>query len=140
MLLSFSLLLRSVHKFHSAGTALMRKFNLYFFQRWTFVVSDVSMTQRSSCESYSSNWSQDFLCPSVKSVKIPAAPCPAKRNPSVAHLSLSPLHLCHHSFSAFHSAVHRPFCAETSTHCRIYNPILTHKTDLREDANGHKVI
>ena len=33
-LLSFSLLLRSVLKFDSVGTALMRKFDLYFFQRW----------------------------------------------------------------------------------------------------------
>ena len=58
-LLSFSLLLRPILKFHSVGTALVRNFDLYFIQRWTFVFSDVSMTQRSSCESYSSNWSQD---------------------------------------------------------------------------------
>ena len=58
-LLSFSLLLRSVLKFHSVGTALM-KFDLYFIQRWILVFSDVCLTQRSSCESYSWNWSQDF--------------------------------------------------------------------------------
>ena len=36
-LLSFSLLLRSVLKFHRAGIALMRNFDLYFIQQWTFV-------------------------------------------------------------------------------------------------------
>ena len=39
---------------------LRRKFDLYFIQRWTFAFSDICLTQRSSCESYSSNWSQDF--------------------------------------------------------------------------------
>ena len=34
-LLSFSLLLRLTLKFHSVGTALMRKFDLYFSRRWT---------------------------------------------------------------------------------------------------------
>ena len=60
-LLSFSLLLRSVLKFYSAGTALTRKFDLYFIQRWTFVFSDVCLTQRSSCELCSSDWSQTFV-------------------------------------------------------------------------------
>ena len=59
-LLSFSLHLRSVLKFQSVGTALLKKFDLYFIQRWTFAFSDVCLTQRSSCGSYSSNWSQDF--------------------------------------------------------------------------------
>ena len=53
-LLSFSLLLRSVLKFHSVRTSLMRGFDLYFSKRWSFVFSDVCLTQRSSCESYSS--------------------------------------------------------------------------------------
>ena len=35
-LLSFSLLLRPVLKFHRAGIALMRNLDLYFIQRWTF--------------------------------------------------------------------------------------------------------
>ena len=35
-------------------------FDLYLIQRWTFVFSDVSLTQCSFCESYSPNWSQDF--------------------------------------------------------------------------------
>ena len=42
------------------GTSLMRNFDLYFTKRWTFVLSDVCLTQCSPCESYSSNWSQDF--------------------------------------------------------------------------------
>ena len=32
----------------------MRKFDLYLIQRWTFGFLDVRLTQRSSCESYSS--------------------------------------------------------------------------------------
>ena len=58
--LSLGLFLRSVLKFHSVRTALMRTFDLHFIQRWTFVVSDVCLTQRSSCESYSSKWSHNF--------------------------------------------------------------------------------
>ena len=59
-LLTFSLFLRSHLNFHGVGTALMRTFDLYFIQRWTFASSDVSLTQHSSCEPYSSNWSQNF--------------------------------------------------------------------------------
>ena len=60
-LLSFSLFLRSVFKFHSVGTSLMRNFDLYFSKRWSFIFSDTCLTLRSLCESYSSNWSQNFL-------------------------------------------------------------------------------
>ena len=56
----FSVFLISVLKFHGVGTALMRKFALFFFQHGPFAFSDVSMTLRSFCESYSSDWSQDF--------------------------------------------------------------------------------
>ena len=59
-LLSNNLLLRSVLKFHGVGTALMRKLDLHFTQRWTSVFSDVRLTQRSSCESHSSDWSPNF--------------------------------------------------------------------------------
>ena len=76
-LLSFSLLLRSVLKFYSAGTALMRKFDLYFIQRWTLAFSDVCLTQRSSCESYSSNLVPKLLGPSEKSLQILAAQRPS---------------------------------------------------------------
>ena len=57
----FSLFLRSVFKFHSVGTSLMRNFDLYFSKRWSFIFSDTCLTLRSLCESYSSNWSQNFL-------------------------------------------------------------------------------
>ena len=60
-LLSLGLFLRSVLKFHSVGTALMRTFDLCFVQRWTFVFSDGCLTQRSSCESHSSNRPQNFV-------------------------------------------------------------------------------
>ena len=43
-LLSFSLFPRSVLKFHSEGTALMRKFDLYHSDRRTFIFSDVCLT------------------------------------------------------------------------------------------------
>ena len=39
----------------------MRNFDLYFTKRWTFIFSDVCLTQCSPRESYSSNWSQ-HLC------------------------------------------------------------------------------
>ena len=35
-LLSFGLLLKPFLKYHSARTVLVRKFDLYFIQRWTF--------------------------------------------------------------------------------------------------------
>ena len=56
----FNLLLRSILKFHSVGTAVMKNFDAKFSERRTFVFCDVCMTLRSSCESYSSDWSQDF--------------------------------------------------------------------------------
>ena len=59
-LLSVSLCLRPVLKFHSVGTSLMRNFDLYFSKRRTFFFSDVCLTQGSSRESYSSNWFQYF--------------------------------------------------------------------------------
>ena len=59
-LLSFNLLLRSVLKFHGVVTALMRKFDLYFTERWSFGFSDVCVTLRCFCEPHSSNLSLDF--------------------------------------------------------------------------------
>ena len=37
---------RPVLKFHSVETSLIRNFGLYFSKRWSFVVSDVCLTQR----------------------------------------------------------------------------------------------
>ena len=45
---------RSVLNFHSVGTSLMRNFDLNFTKRWTFIFSDVCLTQCSLRESYSS--------------------------------------------------------------------------------------
>ena len=104
----------------------------------SFVFSDVCLTQRRSCESYSSLVPR-FLCPSVKSLQIPANRCPAIHKPTVANLSLLPLHFCHHPSSAFDLVVPQPSSAEMNTLCRIYNPILTYQTDIREDDNSHKV-
>ena len=59
-LLSLSLSWRSVLKFHGVWTSLMKNFDLYFIQRWTFIFSDVFLTQDSPCESCSSNWFQHF--------------------------------------------------------------------------------
>ena len=38
--------------FHSVGTSLMRNFDIYFSQRWSFLFQDTRMTQRRLCESY----------------------------------------------------------------------------------------
>ena len=102
----------------------MRSLKFYFIQRLTFVFWDVRLTQRSSCEPYSSNWSQN-LCPSVKSAKIPAARRPATCNPTVVHISLLLLHFCHHRSSAFYLVAPQPSSAEMSTLCRISIPIMT---------------
>ena len=52
-LLSFNLLLRPILKFQSVGTTQKRNLDLNFSERRTFVFSDVCMTVRSFCESYS---------------------------------------------------------------------------------------
>ena len=39
----------------------MRNFDLYLSKRWSFVFSDACLTQCTPCESYSSNWSQNFM-------------------------------------------------------------------------------
>ena len=63
-LLSCSLSSRSVLKFLSVGTSLMKNFDLYFPKRRTFFFSDVCLSQCSLCESYSSHWFQPLFCPS----------------------------------------------------------------------------
>ena len=50
------------------------------------------------------------------------------------------LHFCHHTSSAFCWVVPQPSSAEMSTVRRIYIPFRTLQTDIREDANSHKVI
>ena len=92
---------------------------------------DICLTQRNSCESCS-NWSQDFWA--------------LLRNRS-RFWRLSVLwyaiqlsytfhncycHCCHHPSSAFCSVVPQPSSAEMSTVRRIYIPLRTYKTDIRE--------
>ena len=42
------------------------------------------------------------------------------------------------SFFGFLFFFPQPLYAETSTHCRMYNPIQTFRIDIREDANSHR--
>ena len=86
-LLSFSLLLRSVLKFHRAGL------------RWWGILTCILFSNGPLFLGCLHDAAQllwivldelvpRLLCPSVKSLRIPAARCPAIRNPTVAHLSL----------------------------------------------------
>ena len=126
-LLSFSLFLRSVLIFQSVRTWLMKNFDLYFFKRWSFLFSDVCLTQCSPRESYSSNWSEHFG-------SLPRNRCRLWR------LSVLSTALWSSPFSALCLVVLQPSSAETSTLRRIYNPIQTYRIDILEDANTHKVI
>ena len=128
-LLSFSLSWRSVLKFHCVGTSLMRNFDLYCIQRWTFIFSDVCFTQCSPCESYSSNWSQNFRV-------LPRNRCRFWRLRVLWYTT----HLSHRVrnshctfvitlFSAFCLVVPQPSSAEISTlrrknNLEIHNPIV----------------
>ena len=81
-LLSFGLFPRSVLKIYGVGTALMRTFDLYCIQRWTFAFSDVCLTQRSSCEPHSSKWSQNFCAPPrIVTDSGSSASCDTQPNP-----------------------------------------------------------
>ena len=139
-LLSLSLLLKSVLKFHSVRTSLMKKCDLYFIQRWTFVFSDVCLMQHSSCESYSSNWPQNFWALPRNRYRFLRLSVlwHATQLSHTVHNSV--LHLCHHPSSACCWIVPQPSSAEKSTLRRIYIPLQTYRIDIREDANSHKVI
>ena len=60
-LLSFSLFVGPILEFHSAGTSLMSRFDLYFSKRWSFLVPDTRVTWRRLCESNSLNCVQNFV-------------------------------------------------------------------------------
>ena len=60
-LLSFSLFMGPVLKFHRVGTSLMRIFDLYFSKLWSVLFQDTCLTLRGLSESYSLIWFQDFL-------------------------------------------------------------------------------
>ena len=86
-LLSFNLFLE-ILKFHSVGTALMRKFDLYFTERWYFCVLGCLRDAVQPLCIVLVELLPRLLCSSVKSVKIPAALCREIHNQTVAHLSL----------------------------------------------------
>ena len=133
--LSLSLFLRSVLKFHGVGTALMRTFDLYFMQRWTFAFSDVCLTQRSSCESLHVEIGPQNLCALPRNrFRFLAAQRPVIHNPTVAHFSQQLLHFCHHPSSGFCCVVPRPSSAEMSTLRRTYIPFQTKNTEIWQDS------
>ena len=134
-----SLLLRSVLKFHSVGIALVRGFDLYFVGRWTFVFLGCLQDAAQILWIVLVGLVPRLLCPSVKSWQIPAARSPAIHNPTVVHLSLLLLHFCHHPSSAF-VGLFLNLPVRKWALCAAHIPILTCRTDIREDATSHKVI
>ena len=93
-LLSFSLLLRPIIKFHRVRTSLMRNFALCFSKRWSSIFLDTCLTLRRLCESYSSIWPQNFLhrisprlCASLRFQRFLS---PARHNPIVVQSSQKP--------------------------------------------------
>ena len=90
-LLPFSLFMGPVLKFHSVGTSLMRKFDLYFSKRWSFLFPGTRLTQRRLSESYSKNPSEDFLhrvSPGlVRLFEKPMLPSLARHSPIVVQFS-----------------------------------------------------
>ena len=103
-------------------------------QRWTLVYSDVCLTQRSSYESYSSSWSQDFC----------ALPWNRCRFPYATQLS----YIFHYCYCTFVTTLLRPFVwlflnfsVRKNEHTAPnLHPDSDSKPDIREDANCHKVI
>ena len=71
----------------------MRSFDLYFSKQRSFLFPDTRLTWRRLSESYSWNWSQDFLhrvSPgTVFHFEKPMLPSLARRNPIVIHFSQS---------------------------------------------------
>ena len=116
-LLSFSLLLRPILKFHSVGTALMRNFDLNVPERRTLFFLGCLLDAAQLLWIVLVELVPRFLGPSQTSRKILAARRPAIRNPTVEHLSLLLLHFCHHPSSTFWLFLNLPvrkraLCAE----------------------------
>ena len=150
-LLSFSLFMGPVVKFHGVGTSLVRNLDIYFSKRWSFLVSgnsrDVAWTQ----------WIVPFeLVPGLSASVSPTLSFLEKRvhlrlvihNPIVIRFSQEPQRLCLHclfflgrSFpSAFYLVVHQPGSEGTNTCLLTYNPFSFwfHKIGTPADANIHK--
>ena len=108
-LLSFSLFMGPVLKFHSVGTSLMSMFDIYFSKWWSFFVPDARVTWRGLSESNTLNCVQDFLhCVSPK------------------------------LFRSFYLVVHQPWSEGTNTCLLTYNPFSFCKIGTWADANIHK--
>ena len=131
-LLSCSLSWRSVLKFHSVGTSLMRNFDLYFPDRRTFIFSDVCLTQMQPLRIARRIRSKHSFCPSWMSLQNLAAQRPVIHNSTVVHFSQQQLHFCLHLSSAFCLVVLQPSSAEMNTQRRTYNLISFYRTDIRE--------
>ena len=138
-LLSFSLFLRPILKFHSAGTALMRNFDLNFF-RATDLCFLGCMTLRCLCESHSSSGSQDF-CVLPQNRKRFWRLCIQKNANQLSYIfQYSHLTFVTIFFLFFAGFDLHPACVQVGTCHRIHIPIQICRIDIREDANNHKVI
>ena len=148
-LLSFSLFMGPVLKFHSAGTSLMKNFDIYFSQRWSFLFPDTRMTLRRLSESYSfelvprlrcMGFPRDFLSweTSVSESCDTQPNCDTLFTIATAFLSSLSLFGWSCSFSAFYLVGHQPCNAETDTYLQRYNPFHFCSIDTRADANIHK--
>ena len=115
-------------------------FDLYFIQRWTFAFSDVCSTQRSSCESYLSIWSQNLRA-------IPRNRYRFWRL-NVLHYATQLSHIFHNSYCTnvttllgFFVGCSSTFqCGNEHSAPNLHPVSDIFKTDIREDANSHKVI
>ena len=132
-LLSFSLSVGPVLKFHSVGTSLMRSFDIYFSQRWSFLFPDTRMTQRRLRESYPLSWFQDFLHRVSLRLSTLRNECiwilwytnqlwyTFRNSQSILVVAFSSFWEVA-LFSAFYVVVHQPCNAETDTCLLTYNP------------------
>ena len=78
---------------------------------WIGIFSDVRLTQCSPRESYSSNWSQNFLCSSLKSLEILAAQRP------VIHNSTQLSHTLHNNCCTIVITLFRLFVCSSTFQC-----------------------
>ena len=95
-LLSLSLFMGPVLKFHCLGTSLMKIFDIYFSKRQPFLFPDTQVTQRGLNESNYLNCVQDLLhrvslglCSSLRNQSMLP-----RHNPYEIQFSQEPLHFC----------------------------------------------
>ena len=119
-LLSFSLFMGPVLKFHSVGTSLMRNFDIYFSQRRSFLFPDTRLTLHGLCESYSLNWFQDFLHRVLLRLST-------LRNECIWIL----WYTTQLWYTAYYLVVHQPCNAETGTCLQPHNPFHFYRNGTR---------